>query len=72
MPSSTAHLVRPAWDEIVLNPKVCVPVQETWQSEALQNLGLLWLLHPLSALALLQVIGVLEGILQLLQSMEVL
>lgn len=59
------------WDEIMLIPKDCVPAQEAWWSEALQYLGLLWFLHPPSS-ALAQVTEVLEGILQLTQSMEVL
>lgn len=57
----------------MLTPKDCVPVEETWSREALQYLGLFWLLHPLSStLALLQVTEVLEGVLQLIQSVEVL
>lgn len=57
----------------MLTPKDCVPVEETWSHEALQYLGLFWLLHPPSStLALLQVTEVLEGVLQLIQSVEVL
>lgn len=57
----------------MLTPKDCVPVEETWSREALQYLGLFWLLRPPSSTqALLQVTEVLEGVLQLIQSVEVL
>lgn len=57
----------------MLTPKDCVPVEEMWSRKALQYLGLFWLLRPPSStLALLQVTDVLEGVLQLIQSMEVL